>query len=91
MTIDKEQINSSLRKTYKLRMAIPGAKTVEVTFPYEVVEREARKHNLSIPEFLKQYVAVAQYDNFDGVFYSFEPLKRDSEKPLNNPGGRGRE
>jgi hypothetical protein len=27
------------RKTYRLRTAVPGRKSVEVTFPYEVVER----------------------------------------------------
>lgn len=72
MAVDKEAINGALRKTYKLRMAIPGAKTIEVTFPYEVVEREARKRGLTVQEFLSQYITIAQYDNFDGVLYSFE-------------------
>jgi hypothetical protein len=81
MAINKDQLNSSLRKQYKLRMAIPGTKTVEVTFPYEVVEREARKHNLTVQEFLAQYIAVAQYDNFDGVFYSFEPSDKNGGNP----------
>ncbi len=76
MSINKEQINGALRRTYKLRMAIPGSKTVEVTFPYEVVEREARKRNLTIPEFLERYTTIAQYDNFDGVFYSFELIEK---------------
>jgi len=79
MTINKEQLNSSLRKQYKLRMAIPGTKTVEVTFPYEVVEREARKRNLTVQEFLAQYVAIAQYDSFDGVFYTFEQAKKEGD------------
>lgn len=72
MVLKEQQINGALRRPYKLRMAIPGSKTVEVTFPYEVVEREARKYDLSIKEFLKLFTAVAHYDNFDGVFYSFE-------------------
>jgi len=72
--LDKETINGALRKTYKLRMAIPGSKTIEVTFPYEVVEREARKKGITLQEFLEQYIAVAQYDGFDGVLYTFEPI-----------------
>jgi hypothetical protein len=27
---------------------------------------------LTIGEFLEQFKAVAQYDNFDGIFYTFE-------------------
>jgi len=75
MVFEEQLKNGALRKQYRLRMAIPGSKTVEVTFPYEVVEREARKHNLSIKQFLKQFTAIAHYDNFDGVFYSFEKVK----------------
>lgn len=73
MTTKNEEIQyDSLRKQYRLRIAIPGKKSVEVTFPYEVVEREARKRALTIFEFLEQYMAVAHYDNFDGVLYTFE-------------------
>lgn len=69
-----EQLNGAIRKNYKLRMAQPGAKTIEVTFPYEIVDREARKREITIPEFLDQYIVIAHYDNFDGVFYTFEPI-----------------
>lgn len=59
------------RKTYRLRIAIPGRKSIEVTFPYEVVEREARTRKLTIDKFLNRFQAVAEYDNFDGVLYKF--------------------
>lgn len=79
MELNEQQLNGSLRKSYRLRMAIPGSKTVEVTFPFEVVEREARKRGLSIKDFLKLYHAIAHYDNFDGVFYSFEERANATE------------
>ena len=67
------------RKEYKIRLAQGDrAKTIEVTFPYEVVERAARKLGLTIPKFLEQFQVVAQYDNFEGVHYHFEEIK---EKP----------
>lgn len=69
-----KDMSDALRKPYRLRMAVPGAKSIEVTFPYEVVEREARKRGLTTKEFLQSFLAVAHYDNFDGVFYSFEPI-----------------
>lgn len=68
-------IDDALRKECKIRFNVRGRKSLIVNFPYAVVEREARKHNLSVEEFLKKYQAVAQYDNFDGVFYAFEPVK----------------
>jgi len=69
------------RKEYRVRLAQGmKKKSMEVTFPYEVVEREARKRGLSIPEFLNKFRAVAQYDNFDGVFYSFEKIPSEDGK-----------
>ncbi len=64
------------RRTYRLRIAQPGARTIEVTFPYDVVEKEARSRSLTIKEFIEQYEAVAVYNGFDGVHYSFH--KRES-------------
>ena len=65
------------RKTYRLRIAIPGRKSIAVTFPYEVVEREARTRKLSIDEFLNRFQAVCEYDGFDGVLYKFEPIQKE--------------
>jgi len=56
-------------------MAVPGRKSIEVTFPYEVVEKEARSRGLTMGEFLNRFQAVVEYDNFDGVIYRFEEIK----------------
>jgi len=40
--------------------------------PYVVVEREARKYNLEVEEFLKEFQAVATFNSFEGIHYSFE-------------------
>jgi len=73
-------IKDSLRRPYRLRMAVPKAKSIEVTFPYEVVEREARKNGLSVAEFIKTHQAVAHYNNFDGVVYRFEEIPKETEE-----------
>jgi len=72
MTIREDELNGAYRKEYRLRIAVPGAKSIEVTFPYEVVEKEARKRDLTIKEFLSKYVAIAYYNGFEGVNYRFE-------------------
>ena len=64
------------RKTYRLRTAVPGRKSIEVTFPYEVVEKEARSKGLTISEFLNRFQAIAEYNNFDGVIYRFQEIPR---------------
>ena len=68
------------RKTYRLRVAQPGAKSIEVTFPYEVVDRESRKHGLDIHEFLKQVYLVAEFANFEGVHYTFRHIEVENNK-----------
>ena len=77
------------RKTYRLRIAIPGRKSIEVTFPYEVVEKEARSKGLTISEFLNRFQAIAEYDNFDGVRYTFQKIpQKESRK---QEGGSGKQ
>lgn len=63
------------RKTYRLRNAVPGRKSLEVTFPYEVAEREARSKGLTVEEFLKRFQATVEYDNFEGVVYKFVEIE----------------
>lgn len=46
--------------------------SVEVTFPFDVVSRKAREKGLTVDEFIKEYQAVANYNGFDGVLYTFE-------------------
>jgi len=65
---------NAYRRRYRLRAAVPGRNCIEVTFPYEVVEREARTRGFSVGEFIRQFQAVAHYDGFDGVYYTFESI-----------------
>ena len=62
------------QKLYRIRKAVPGKNSVEVTFPYEVVEREARLRRLSIDEFLDKFQVIAEYNNFEGVHYTFHEI-----------------
>ena len=68
------------RKTYRLRLAQGNRKnSIEVTFPYQVVEKEARKHNLTVDEFILKYQAVALFNGFDGVNYQFEEIPQNGK------------
>lgn len=69
------KMKDTYKRRYKMRaQGREGLNTV-VSIPRVVIEREAERKGLSIEQFLQDFIAVAQYDNFDGVFYSFEPVK----------------
>ena len=66
---------NAYRRRYRLRTPGAGRNYIQITLPYEVVEREARVRGLSIEEFTRQFRAVAHYnDGFDGVYYTFESV-----------------
>jgi hypothetical protein len=66
------------QKKYKLRLAQGNRKnSLEVTFPYEVVDKEARKRGLTIDEFITRFQAIAQYNGFEGVMYTFEEINNE--------------
>jgi hypothetical protein len=64
--------NIGYKKSYRLRYSVPNAKSIEVTFPYEVIERQAAIHNITIDEFIKRFDVVAEYNSFEGVHYTFK-------------------
>lgn len=69
----------SYRKEYRIRRAVPASNSLEVTFPYKVVEREARRHDITVEEFIKHFQAVAHYNNVEGVLYTFEPIDKGKD------------
>jgi len=62
------------KKAYKMRsLGEDGLNTV-VSIPRIVIQREADRRNITIAKFLKDYKAVAQFDNIDGIHYTFEKV-----------------
>ncbi len=65
------------QKRYRIRRAVSKeVDSLEVTFPFEVVERKARELGMSVDDFLTVYSAIAEYDN-DVVRYTLveTPIK----------------
>lgn len=71
---------NAYRRRYRLRAAVSGRNCLQVTFPYEVLEREARTGGLSVGEFIHQFQAVAHYDGFDSVYYTLESVPPREDK-----------
>lgn len=76
------KIKDSYKKRYKMRALGQGGLNIVVSIPRVVVEREAEKHELTIEEFLEQFKAVAQYDNFEGVRYTFEEIEGELRRAI---------
>ena len=63
---------TGFRREYRIRRPLPERESVEVTFPFDIVERESRKLGLSVDQFIEQYNVIAEYDGVDtGVIYTF--------------------
>ena len=60
--------------TFRLRRAIRGINSLEVTFPWSVAEKEAKSLGLTVDEFLQIYKLRAQWGNFPGVRYTFTEI-----------------
>lgn len=73
------KIKDAYKRRYKMRAVGADGLNIVVSIPRVVIEREAEKYELTIEKFLEQFRAVAQYDNFDGVHYTFEEIKKEKE------------
>ena len=70
-------IKDAYKRRYKMRALGENGLNIVVSLPRVVIEKEAEKHGLTIPEFLEQFRAVAQFDNFEGVLYTFEEIRKE--------------
>lgn len=76
-----KKVKGAYRKRYKMRgLGTEGLNTV-VSIPRVVIEREAEKSGLTIEGFREQYRAVAQFNNFEGVHYTFEKIEDEPQMP----------
>lgn len=72
------RIRDTYKRCYKMRALGQNGLNIVVSIPRVVIQREAENRSLTIGEFLKQFNAIAQYDNFEGIIYTFEEAKGKS-------------
>jgi len=68
------EIGASYKKRYRMNVVGKDGATTTVAIPPEVIDRKAEEVGLSPEEFIRCYKVVAHYDNFDGIFYTFEKV-----------------
>ena len=59
------EIRDSYEKRYRMSVLGEGGLKIVVSIPRMVILREAKKCQLTIEEFLEQFKAVAQFNNFE--------------------------
>ena len=60
------------RKAFRLRVVVKGRKHITVAVPYEVIERQATIRNLSVEQFVDKFMAIAEFNSFEGIRYTFK-------------------
>ena len=73
------RIAGTYKKRYKMNVVGKDGATTTVAIPPEVIDRKAEEFGSRPEEFIRCYKAVAHYDNFDGVFYTFERVTHGDE------------
>lgn len=66
-----EELKDTYQKTYKMQTVGVDGSTIRTSVPREVVEREARRRDLSVEEFVKEFKVSWLYDGFDGAWARF--------------------
>lgn len=68
-------VSGAYKKSYRMNIVGKDGATTTVAIPPEVIDLKAREAGLTPDEFTKRYQMIAHYNNFDGVFYKFEPIQ----------------
>jgi len=83
-------IKDAYKRRYKMRALGENGLNIVVSIPRVVIEREVEKRGLTVEGFLNKFRAVAQYDSFDGVLYTFEKTEEGKlQKYPANPSKEG--
>lgn len=75
--MEEIELLNTYKRRYKMRSQGQDGLNTVVSMPRVVIEREATRKGLTVEEFIKHYRAVALYNSFSGIFYTFEEVKEE--------------
>ncbi len=73
-----ELVDDVYTKAYKMRFVGPGS--LEACIPWVIVEREARRCDLSVEKFIKLYQVEYLFDDFGGAFIRFRKAEKSDAR-----------
>jgi len=77
--VDEIDMTTMFKRRYKMRSVGEDGLNTVVSIPRIVLQREAEKRGITLAQFLESYRAVATFDNIDGIYYTFEPIKEKGQ------------
>lgn len=66
-----EEIKDTYTKVFRMQATGADGQTVRVSVPREIVRREAKRHRLSIKQFLEHFCIEWRYNSFPGFYGIF--------------------
>ena len=73
--IEAPNDKDTYRKVYRMQATGAGGKTIRTSVPCEVVEREARRRDMTIEEFVTHFRVEWLFNGFEGAWARFVPKK----------------
>lgn len=67
-------------KYYNLRRPVPDQRSMEVMFPFEVIELAAQRRDMTVDEFLKKYQTDVEFDTSETVTYTIVERESNGKK-----------
>jgi len=58
------------RRVYAIRRPIAEKKSLEVTFPFELAEREARRLGQAVDDFIRTHGVIVEFNSSTTVTYT---------------------
>jgi len=72
-----EKLDDTYTKTVRMQATGADGKTIRISIPRVVVQKEAKKHNLSLDRFLELYRAEWRFNSFEGAYMLFVPIEKN--------------
>jgi hypothetical protein len=69
--IDDDVDVQGYEREYRMRRAVKGKNYILTGIPIEFIERQARKNKMTIDQFMKEFKAVATYNNKNFITFRF--------------------
>ena len=75
-----EKLDDTYTKTVRMQATGADGKTIRISIPRVVVQKEAKKHDLPLDRFLGLFRAEWRFNSFEGAYMLFVPIEPDKDK-----------
>ena len=83
--IDPSSPGKYYKNRYRMNAVGKNRSVITAAIPRKVVDKAAEKAGVSVSDFIKTHQVVALYNNFDGVFYTFEEKDKKEKDASKEP------